>query len=149
MDWPFQNDDEVARVRRSAPCVGRVLIVDDDEPVRQILRRHLESAGFDVLTASSGGDGLGLLRADWTIRLVLLDLNMAGTNGWGFRRAQAGDERLTDIPTVILTGAPLPEISHAELGAADYLLKPVGRDHLLSVVEKYCAPKYATIPLRL
>jgi CheY-like chemotaxis protein len=119
---------------------GRVLIIDDEAALRMLISRQLELAGFDVISASNGPEGLELLRADPTIRLMLLDLMMPGMDGWRVRRAHLADPQLARVPTVILTGAPLPSLVHEQLRAADYLLKPVGRDHLVSVVSNYCEP---------
>ena len=119
---------------------GRVLVIDDDDGVRAMMGRQLERAGFDVVTAGSGTEGLEVLRADASIRVVLLDMIMPEIDGWGVRSAQLADPRLAHIPAVILTGAPLPSLVHEQLKAADYLLKPVGREHLISVVSNYCEP---------
>jgi CheY-like chemotaxis protein len=120
---------------------GRVLLVDDDEAVRQTLAEGLRQAGFDVAEAASGAEGLQILRADTTIGVVLLDLLMPEMDGWKFRYEQRTDARLAAIPTVITTGAPLAEVIDQELMAADYLLKPIGLEHLVSVVAHYVRPK--------
>jgi CheY-like chemotaxis protein len=117
-----------------------VLVVDDDEGIRMVMGKQLTTAGFDVLTAASGAEGLDALRREPTIRVVLLDMIMPEMDGWGFRQIQIADTRLSQVPAVILTGAPLPSLVHQQLKAADYLLKPVGRDHLISVVANYCEP---------
>jgi CheY-like chemotaxis protein len=119
----------------------RVLIVDDDECVRETFERLLQRAGFDVILAVGGAEGLKILREDRTIGLVILDLMMPGMDGWRFRHAQRSDPRLAAIPTVIVTGSPLANVVHEELQAADYLLKPVAGHHLLGVVGSYCAPR--------
>jgi CheY-like chemotaxis protein len=108
--------------------------------MRTLFRRSLESAGFDVIVAEDGPAGLQKLRQDPAIRLVLLDLNMPQMDGREFREEQRNDPQLKDVPTVIVTGAPLAELVQSELHATEYLLKPVGRDHLISVVSDYCEP---------
>lgn len=122
---------------------GRVLIVDDDEDVRDVFKSILALAGFDVVEAGGGAEGLKLLRSDKAIRLVLLDLTMPEMDGWRFRHEQRSDPRLSQIPTIIVSGEPLAHIVDEELRAADYLSKPVGRDHLVGVVAKYCEPALA------
>jgi CheY-like chemotaxis protein len=119
---------------------GRVLVIDDDDGVRLVMRKQLQHAGFDVIAAASGAEGLAIMRADASIRLVLLDMIMPLMDGWGVRQKQMEDPRLAQVPVIILTGAPLPTLVHEQLKAADYLLKPVGRDHLISVVSNYCQP---------
>lgn len=119
---------------------NRILVVDDDPVVRRMFQRSLELARFDVVVADGGAPGLQILQEDETIGLVLLDLTMPDMDGWRFRHAQRLDPRLAQIPTVIVSGSPLGHIVHEELRATDYLLKPVGREHLLSVVASYCKP---------
>jgi CheY-like chemotaxis protein len=121
-----------------------VLVIDDDAGIRAVMTRQLQHAGFDVVAVASGPAGLDLLRSDASIRVVLLDMIMPDMDGWGVRRAQLADPRLADVPAIILTGAPLPSLVHEQLQAADYLLKPVGRDHLISVVSNYCEPAAQT-----
>lgn len=120
------------------PGAGRVLVVDDDQSVREMFGRSLRLAGFDVVIAAGGEEGLQILRDDPTISLVLLDLNMPNVNGREFREIQRRDPRLAGIPTIILTGSALPEVVHDDLLATSYLFKPVGREELVSVVSRYC-----------
>jgi two-component system, chemotaxis family, chemotaxis protein CheY len=103
----------------AAPRGGRVPVIDDDDAIRRVFQRYLESAGFEVVGAASGAEGLRILRNGAQVGLVLLDLMMPDMDGWRFRNAQAGDERLAAIPTVIVTGSPLSSVVHAELKAAD------------------------------
>ena len=119
---------------------GRVLVVDDEKTMQTLYRRSLQGAGFDVVIAKDGPDGLQKLREDPEIRLVLLDLNMPVMDGWGFRAEQRADPKLREVPTVVVTGEPLARLVESELHAAEYLLKPVGREHLISVVSDYCEP---------
>jgi two-component system, chemotaxis family, chemotaxis protein CheY len=119
---------------------NRILVVDDDPVVRLTFQRSLELANYGVVVASGGAEGLRILREDPTIGLVLLDLLMPEMDGWKFRHAQRSNPRLAAIPTIIITGSSLAQVVHEELQAADYLLKPVARDHLMSVVAAYCKP---------
>jgi CheY-like chemotaxis protein len=104
------------------------------------MARVLTGAGFDVVAASTAGEGLEVLRVDGEVRVVLLDMMMPVQDGWTFRRVQLATPDLSGIPAIVLTGAPLPMLSHEQLRAADYLLKPVGLEHLISVVSNYCEP---------
>jgi CheY-like chemotaxis protein len=136
--------DELHRLLAPYDCPrrgpGRVLVIDDEDGVRAAMTKQLAFAGFDVVAATGAGDGLDIMRADRTIRVVLLDMMMPAMDGWGFRQAQLADPTLAAIPAIVLTGAPLPSLLHEQLRAADYLLKPVGREHLISVVSNYCEP---------
>jgi CheY-like chemotaxis protein len=119
---------------------ARVLIIDDDAAVRETLAEGLRLAGFDVAEAGSGAEGLRLLRADTQIGLVLLDLMMPEMDGWRFRYEQRMEPRLAAIPTIVTTGAALADVVDGELKAQDYLLKPIGIQHLVSVVAHYVRP---------
>ena len=121
---------------------SRVLVVDDELNMRTVFGRSLRGAGFDVVIAEDGPEGLRKLRNDPSIRLVLLDLNMPQMDGWMFRNEQRADPQLRDVPTVIMTGEPMTQIVSRPLEAAEYLLKPFGMDHLISVVSEYCEPRY-------
>ena len=124
----------------ATPRTQCVLLVDDDPAVREMFCQALRLAGFDVIAASTGGAALELLRSDATIGVILLDLKMPDMDGWRFRLAQRTDPRMASIPTVIMTGAPLSEVLDCDLKAADYLLKPVGLEHLISVIAHYVKP---------
>ena len=117
-----------------------VLLVDDDPAVREMFSQALRLAGFDVMEASTGGEALERLRSNTQIGVILLDLKMPDMDGWRFRLAQRTDPRMAAIPTIITTGAPLSEVLDCDLKAADYLLKPVGVEHLISVVAHYVTP---------
>jgi two-component system response regulator FlrC len=132
--------DRVAR-RAGEPTTkrtGAILIVEDDTNVRQALARTLQLSGFAVIESSNGSSGFAVLRDKSQIAMVLLDLNMSPMDGRTFRKLQLADPELASIPTVVLTGAPLADVDDATLQADDYLLKPVGREHLVSVVSAYC-----------
>jgi CheY-like chemotaxis protein len=85
-------------------------------------QRTLQFAEFDVAGASSGDEGLRLLRTDPSICLILLDLHMAEMDGREVRNAQRADPRLACIPMIVVSGARLSDIVHEELLASDYLL---------------------------
>lgn len=128
--------------------MGRVLIVDDDPATRHLHQQMLAKAGFAVLTAESGSAGLRLLAGERHIRVVLLDLEMPGCDGWDFRRVQQADPQLAKVPAVIVTATSLVNVVDAQLHAADYILKPVAAEHLISVVAKYCERPFLHAPTR-
>src|SRR5678816_1869583 len=81
-----------------AESVRKVLVVEDDEDVREVLRETLEDAGYPVICAKDGREGLELLRAEPRPCLVLLDLMMPVLSGWQFRAQQQQDPRLARSP---------------------------------------------------
>ena len=127
-----------------SPPRNRVLVIDDDAAVRQTFRRLIEDAGFDVVVAGDGAEGLQMLRDDPTIGLVLLDYDMPGLNGAGVRAVQRADPRLWSVPTVMVSGTQQSEGLRDELQPTEYLRKPVSRKRLLATVARYCAPRPAS-----
>jgi CheY-like chemotaxis protein len=96
-------------------------------------------SGFDVVAVDGGAEGLEVLRDDPTIGLVLLDLKMPRVDGWTVRRTQLADRRLASIPTIVVTGSVEEgQRARQELQPADYLLKPVSHDQLISLAARYC-----------
>ena len=117
-----------------------VLIVDDNESVRDSLAEWLQLEGFEVATAVHGGDALDKLRHGLRPRLILLDLMMPVMDGWDFRSQQMGDRDLRAIPVIILsaTGFSARTVK-AQFPGAEYIAKPVEADTLLQVIKRTCA----------
>ncbi len=109
-----------------------VLIVDDDVTVRDVVRRHLERAGFSVATADGGQEGLRLAR-ELHPAAMTLDVMMPGIDGWTVLAAIKGDPKLQDIPVILLTIVDEKKRGFS-LGASDYLVKPVDREKLTGVM---------------
>ncbi|HET7420581.1 MAG TPA: response regulator transcription factor [Candidatus Dormibacteraeota bacterium] len=111
---------------------GRVLVVEDDEGIREMLKYNLVSAGFSVHEASDGATGLRTAR---TARpdLVLLDLMLPGMSGFDFCRALRKSSR---VPIIMITAkdAEVDKIVGLELGADDYITKPFSVREVLARV---------------
>ncbi|AIG73646.1 chemotaxis protein CheY [Amycolatopsis sp. MJM2582] len=101
---------------------GRVLVVDDDETVRDVVRRYLEVAGFEVDVAGDGTEGLRLFSTTGP-DLVVLDVMMPGLNGLEVCRRL---RQVSQVPVVMLTalGEEENRIAGLQLGADDYVTKP-------------------------
>ena len=113
-----------------------VLVVDDDPKVRDLLSRYLGRNGYHVRTAANGEEALSLagrLRPD----AITLDVLMPGMDGWAVLGALKGDAALSDIPVIMLSIVDDRNIGFS-LGAADFLIKPVDREKLLSTLNKHC-----------
>ena len=111
---------------------GRVLVVEDDEGIREMLKYNLSSAGFTVQEASDGASGLRTAR---TARpdLILLDLMLPGMSGFDFCRALRKSSR---VPIIMITAkdAEVDKIVGLELGADDYITKPFSIREVLARV---------------
>jgi signal transduction histidine kinase/CheY-like chemotaxis protein len=94
---------------------GHVLLIEDDPFERQRVRELLQSAGYDVSLAGSGGEGLELLRARH-FDAVVLDLVMPGMSGLDVLRAARADDRLADVPFIVLSALYMTKSERAVLG---------------------------------
>jgi two-component system chemotaxis response regulator CheY len=116
----------------------RILIVDDDESIRQIVRICLTDEGYEVYEAANGQVALNTLRK-LTPNLILLDLRMPVMDGWEFARAY---EKMPGprAPVVAFVAALNAEQDCADLDAAGILAKPFDLDDLLGAVRKMLPP---------
>ena len=119
---------------------ARVLVIDDDAGLRELLQLCLGDEGYAVVVAANGREELDRLQR-WRPRVILLDLLMPRLDGWGFRARQRAAGDLADIPVVVLTALPADEA--AGLGAAAVLTKPFEREALLGVVRCLAGPPAA------
>jgi CheY-like chemotaxis protein len=114
-----------------------ILVVDDEEAIRTILRDVLEIEGFKVFTAEDGGEGIDILnRLLPQPCIVILDLMMQKFNGWQFLDIQRNDPRLSQIP-VIICSAYLE--SAKAVHAQGFIPKPIQLEPLLQAVKAHCA----------
>jgi len=117
----------------------RVLIVEDEDDVRESLAVVLEFEGYPVLEAAHGGEALERLRSgDGDVGLILLDLFMPTMNGWAFRDEQLRDPTLARIPVVVITADPSAARRARSLGVLDAMTKPFDFDRLLALVGRHC-----------
>jgi two-component system, chemotaxis family, chemotaxis protein CheY len=123
----------------------RVLIVEDDDDIRETLIEVLEDNGFEPSSAANGAEALELLRTGSAFpNVILLDMMMPVLDGWGFRSAQLADPRLSDIPVIVLTAHASIEETARTLGATGFLRKPVRLDPLLDAIRRHAAAERAT-----
>jgi two-component system phosphate regulon response regulator PhoB len=112
--------------------MDHVLIIEDDEDLQKVVQYHLRQAGFDVTSALSGRDGLaaaGKRRPD----LVLLDLMLPDGPGLDVMKALRAQPQTKDVPILVLTarGEEIDRVVGFELGADDYVVKPVSMRELV------------------
>jgi len=113
--------------------VTRVLVVDDENDIRGLVRELLERAGYDVLEAPDGNEGLRIFYAEHP-DIVVLDVSMPGLTGWDVLERI---RELSDAPVIMLTARAeeLDKVRGLRAGADDYVTKPFGRQELLARVE--------------
>jgi DNA-binding response OmpR family regulator len=103
----------------------RVLVIDDESPIRLLCRINLEAEGMEVLEAADGLSGLDAARLERP-DVILLDVMMPGLDGWRVAEELLDDERTAGIPIVFLTArAELRDRARGlDLGGVDYVTKP-------------------------
>lgn len=126
--WSLQASGPIQPVMRKP-----ILVIDDDETLLEALSRFLTAAGFTVVTAVDGREGLARLR-EHRPGLILLDLLMPVMDGTEFRRTQLADPITADVPVICLTGQDLPLGALQQLGLIGVLKKPFDFDLLLDAI---------------
>mgnify|MGYP000308387444 CR=1 FL=1 len=120
---------------REEQPLRKVLLIDDDDSLRRVTEYSLHSAGFHVLSAVNGQQGLDAFRAD-SPQVVITDIQMPGLSGHDVLQ-QIKTERPETIVIVITAYSSVEKAVDAmKQGAYDYLAKPFSRDELVIVVEK-------------
>jgi CheY-like chemotaxis protein len=115
---------------------ARILVVDDDDSIRELLRLHLSSAGYEVQVAADAiAAGYIVLKAPPD--LIITDVNMPHMDGFEFVAALRSDKAIPHIPVIFLTSFGEGDHHGKSLGAVGYLTKPVRSDRLLSLVAKH------------
>lgn len=115
----------------------KILVVDDSETIRQQVSRALEAAGFGVVEAGDGLEGLERV-ADGNVSLVILDVNMPLLNGIDMLERMKQDPKTKDVPVLMLT----TEVHRAmiqrarDAGASGWVIKPVKMEHLVETVTR-------------
>jgi CheY-like chemotaxis protein len=117
----------------------RVLIVDDDQDIRETLELLLVTEGYDVKTARHGLEALEVLRG-WLPSLIVLDLMMPELDGWGFRARQVSHELWATIPVIVLSATHELQRQAEVLGAAAVVQKPFDLDGLLGTIGQLSNP---------
>ena len=108
----------------------RVLVVDDDADIRELLRVALKTEGYSVAAVDNGREALNHLRSHADTCIILLDLMLPIMDGTHFRTAQLHDRSLAWIPMILMSGAPDPDRRARELGARRLVRKPLDLDEV-------------------
>ena len=110
----------------------KILVVDDEKDIVEMLKYNLEKSGYSVMIAHHGKEALE--KAQKHPDLILLDVMMPEMDGWEVCRQIKRDEKTSDIPVLFLTakGGETDEVVGLELGADDYVVKPIALAKLLA-----------------
>jgi DNA-binding response OmpR family regulator len=116
----------------------RILVIDDDSTIREMLEMVLDSEGYEVFTASHGMAAFALLDQVHP-HVIILDMKMPILDGWGFLeqyRRRPGAK----VPVIVLTAAQDDSRRASEVGADAYVAKPFAIDDLIRVLDRYIGP---------
>jgi two-component system alkaline phosphatase synthesis response regulator PhoP len=124
-----------AAATASAQRVGRVLVIEDEHDVAELMRYNLAKEGYEVLLVSSGTDGLRQAR-ELRPDMILLDIMVPELNGWEVCRRLKQDPETRDIPVIMVTGRVEEgdRVLGLEMGADDYVTKPFSPRELVARV---------------
>lgn len=119
---------------------GKILVVDDEEDVREVIKMHLEGENYSILEAEDGGVAIKALRSNMeSVAVILCDIRMPKVDGIeciDYLRREA-----PSIPIVVVTAYPDPELAVdlMKKGIKEYLVKPVEKEKLIQTVKKLVA----------
>lgn len=119
----------------------RVLVVDDSASVRQQVGAALSQAGYEMVEAVDGADGLAKLASDGEIAMVICDINMPRMNGLEMIEQLALNKAMKKVPVVMLTTEGQPALIQRarQAGAKGWIVKPFKPDLLVAAVNKLTA----------
>lgn len=125
---------------REKAVTTSILIIEDEEEIRDFAARVLELEGYRVFQAVNGGEGLRILRQN-PVSLVLLDLRLPDYDGWTLLKELKDDPQLSMVPVVMFTAsAAVSRRSQAmAIGAVEYLVKPLSSARLKETVHSILA----------
>jgi CheY-like chemotaxis protein len=117
----------------------KILVIEDNDDVRDAVAESLEDAGYDAWVAANGAVAMGELRESNDLPcLILLDLMMPEMDGAQFLQEMRNDPRLSALPVVVVTADGSAKAKATALGTHGGLRKPVQLRELLSTVSKFC-----------
>ena len=123
---------------------GEVLVVDDDDTMRALIKLHLLRAGYEVLEAPDAVEG-GALALSRSPALVVCDVEMEPLDGYRFALALKSDPRTRDIPIVFLSAHADVADRAVNAGALGHVAKPVTGERLLRVVRRFVSPSVCAL----
>ena len=113
----------------------KILVVDDDESIRELLALALQSAGHEVVTAVDGLAALEILGRGPLPSMILLDMMLPRLDGEGLAHRIRADPRMSHVPIVVVSGHQAAREKAAQLGAEACLVKPIELTDLLATVQ--------------
>lgn len=122
----------------ASPVCGEVVVIDDDRPSLDLFSAYLSGAALKVTTTRDGPSGLAAVRRTLP-DAVLLDIRLPGIDGWAVLKELRAEQDTRDIPVIVVSIVD-ERARGVAMGAAAYLVKPVGREELLTALTSVGAP---------
>ena len=112
--------------------MAKLLVVEDNDKIRNIMRRHLALKGFEVVLAADGNEGLAMAAAE-VPDLIIMDLSLPKLDGWEAARRLKAEPATTEIPIIALTAHAMADDREKALAAGcdEYESKPIEMERLL------------------
>jgi CheY-like chemotaxis protein len=123
---------------------GNVVVIEDDRPSLDLFSAYLSGAALEVTTARDGPSGLAAVRRTLP-DAVLLDIRLPGIDGWAVLKELKAEPMTRDIPVIVVSIVD-ERARGVAMGAAAYLVKPVGREELLTALTAVGAPVHTPEP---
>ena len=117
----------------------QILVIEDDNSIRELLVELLESEGYTVTSAINGLDGLKKLEKGSLPNLILIDLMMPVMDGYSFRIEQLKSDIWSNIPTVVMSAEATAKEKMKNFNITAFLSKPVELETILKTVADYCS----------
>lgn len=139
VETPTQQLNESRLARSGKPFQGHILVVDDDSVNRLVLVNHLALRNYRVTEAASGEEAIALVEEHGDIDLVLLDIMMPKMSGYETCKRLRESYRTYELPIIFLTARAQTQdlVMGFEVGANDYLIKPISKEELLARVDMH------------
>lgn len=117
-------------------CMNRILVVDDNIDILLLMKKRLETEGYEVLTAGNGVEAQEVIQSNPPC-VVILDLMMPVMDGWQFlewKKSQAAE--LAELPVLVVSA--VSNNTKTPEGVAGFLRKPVSVNHMIDCIQAYC-----------
>lgn len=135
LDYDHSSVSDATPVDTQKPLI---LIIEDDVAINSMIKSIIESEGYSALSAETGQDGLDIA-GHHTPDLLILDIHLPGMHGLDVIRNFKAVPRLEAVPIIMLTADLFKAEASFELGADEYIMKPIRKNQLMSYITKYLA----------
>jgi len=135
----YQEDQIVYALRLPAAPLTRVLLIDDNRSIHQLVRRYLVGHPYAMVSAYNADQAVELIGAQRP-DVIILDVMMSGRDGWEVLRQLRSTATLQEIPVIVCSVLEQAALARS-LGADAYLTKPVTQEALLAALEEHAAQR--------